>query len=104
MFYGNFFPILFILRFAFFAAFAIFVILTVVFWVIFAIKKYQWAKITAIVVSSVLGLIFLAGIATTILGGFMAFHNMPNLPFGRGNLHHFHNYNNLKNGFGLRRY
>lgn len=92
MFYGNFFPAIFILRFAAFAVFVIFAILTIVFWVIFAVKKYKWAKITAIVVSSILGLIFICGIAGTVLSGFMAFNRMP---LGRDMFHHF---NGLKQG------
>ncbi|MCL4385907.1 MAG: hypothetical protein M1479_09500 [Actinobacteria bacterium] len=95
-FYGNFFPAIFILRLAFSAAFVIFAILTIVFWVIFAAKKYKWAKITAIVVSSISGLIFICGIAGTVLTGFMAFNRMP---LGRDMFHHF---NNLRNG--IRRY
>ena len=73
--FGNFMPLLLLARVLPFIFISTLVILTVVFWVIYGIKKFKWAKITAIVLSSVLGLLFLGGIAMTICRGFMPFGN-----------------------------
>jgi len=54
----------------------ILVALTIIFWVIYGVNKFKWAKITAIVLSSVLGVFFIGSITMTILRGFM--------PMGRG--------------------
>lgn len=73
--FGNFLPLLMMARILPFIFISTLVILTVIFWVIYGINKYKWAKITAIVLSSALGLLFLGGIAMTICRGFMPFGN-----------------------------
>jgi hypothetical protein len=73
--FGNFIPLLMLVRILPFIFISTLIILTVVFWVIFGVKKFKWAKITAIVLSSVLGLLFLGGIAMTICRSFMPFGN-----------------------------
>lgn len=73
--FGNFIPLLLLTRVLPFIFISTLVILTVVFWVIYGVKKLKWAKITAIVLSSALGLLFLGGIAMTMLRGFMPFGN-----------------------------
>jgi len=54
-----------------FVLFAILVVLTIIFWVIYGVNKFKWAKITAIVLSAVLGLFFIGSIALTMLRGFI---------------------------------
>jgi uncharacterized membrane protein YqjE len=90
--FGNFMPLLLLARVLPFIFISTMVILTVIFWVIYGIKKYKWAKITAIVLSSVLGLLFLGGIAMTICRGFVPFGNTMH---GRGM---FNNFSGFKHG------
>lgn len=90
--FGNFLPLLLLTRVLPFIFISTLVILTVVFWVIFGVKKLKWAKITAIVLSSALGLLFLGGIAMAIFRCFV--------PFG-GAFHGremFNNFSGLKHG------
>src|SRR5674536_164910 len=94
--FGNFMPLLLLARILPFIFISTLVILTVVFWVIYAIKKFKWAKITAIILSSVLGLLFLGGIAMIICRGFMTFGNAFH---GRGMLNNFSGLNH-----GMRRF
>ena len=71
--FGNFLPLLLMARILPFIFISTLVVLTVIFWVIYGINKYKWAKITAIVLSSALGLLFLGGIAMTICRSFLSF-------------------------------
>jgi hypothetical protein len=90
--FGNFLPLVMLAKILPLMFVSTMVTLVVVFWVIYGIKKFYWAKITAIVLSSVLGLLFLGGIAITICRGFM--------PFG-GTFHGremFNNFSGLKHG------
>jgi hypothetical protein len=90
--FGNFLPLLMLARILPFIFISTLVILTVVFWVIYGVKKFKWAKITAIVISSALGLLFLGGITMIICRNF--------LPFG-GAFHGremFNNFSGLKHG------
>lgn len=68
---GNFMPLMMLTRILPFIIFIILVILTIVFWVIYGVNKFQWAKITAIVLSSVAGVFFIGSIAMITLKGFM---------------------------------
>lgn len=70
MYFGMYAPFMMIRVFSF-SLFTILVVLTVIFWVVYGINKFKWAKITAIVLSSILGLFFVSGIILTILRGFM---------------------------------
>jgi hypothetical protein len=90
--FGNFLPLMILARILPFIFIYTLIILTVVFWVIYGIKKYKWAKITAIVLSSALGLLFLGCIAMTMCRSFMPFGNALN---GRGMLN---NFSGLKHG------
>jgi len=90
--FSNFMPLFLLARILPFIFISTLVILTVIFWVIYGIKKFKWAKITAIVLSSALGLLFLGGIAMTICRGFMPFGNSIH---GRGMLN---NFSGLKHG------
>jgi hypothetical protein len=90
--FGNFMPLFLIARMLPFIFISTLVTLTVVFWVIYAIKKFKWAKITSIILSSALGLLFLGGIAMTICRGFMPFGNVIH---GREMLN---NFSGLKHG------
>jgi hypothetical protein len=90
--FGNFVPLLMMARILPFIFISTLVVLTVIFWVIYGINKYRWAKITAIVLSSVLGLLFLGGVAMATFRCFM--------PFGdafRGR-EMFNNFSGLKHG------
>ena len=87
----NFMPLLLIAKVLPFIFISTMIILTVIFWVIYGVKKLKWAKITAIVLSSVLGLLLLGGIVMTIFRGFMPFENSIN----RGM---FDNFSGLKQG------
>jgi hypothetical protein len=71
--FGNFLPLLLMARILPFIFISTLVVLTVIFWVIYGINKYKWAKITAIVLSSALGLLFLGGIAMIMCRGFLSF-------------------------------
>jgi uncharacterized membrane protein YqjE len=73
--FTNLMPLLLFARVLPFIFISTLVILTVIFWVIYGVKKYRWAKITAIILSSVLGLLFLCGITMTMVRGFMPFGN-----------------------------
>jgi len=89
--FSNFMPLFLIAKVLPFIFISTMVILTVIFWVIYGVKKLKWAKITAIVLSSVLGLLLLGGIVMTIFKGFMPFGNSIN----RGM---FDNFSGLKHG------
>ncbi|MHB8278968.1 MAG: hypothetical protein ACYDIA_15140 [Candidatus Humimicrobiaceae bacterium] len=71
IFFGNFIPLMILTRIVPFALFAILAVLTIIFWVIYGVNKFKWAKITAIVLSAVLGLFFIGGIALSMLRGFI---------------------------------
>jgi len=90
--FGNFMPLMMLAGLLPFMFISTMVILTIVFWVIYGVKKYKWAKITAIVLSSVLGFLFLSSIAMAMFRCFMpfggAFH-------GRGM---FDNFSGLRHG------
>jgi len=71
--FGSFMPLLIIAKVLPFIFISTIVILTIIFWVIYGVKKLKWAKITAIVLSSILGVLFLGAIAMTVFKGFMPF-------------------------------
>ena len=85
--FGGFMPLIMLTRILPLIFFIVLIILTIVFWVIYGVNKFQWAKITAIVLSSALGVFFIGSIAMTAFRGFM--------PMGR----------HMANGlYGIRRF
>ncbi|MEI7615218.1 MAG: hypothetical protein WCJ54_00785 [Actinomycetota bacterium] len=71
--FGNFMPLMMIAGAFTFMFISALVLLTIAFWIVYGVKKFKWAKITAIVLSSVLGLLFLGGITMAVCRGFMSF-------------------------------
>jgi hypothetical protein len=83
--FGDFMPFMMMLRVLPFLLISTLVVLVVVFWAIYGVNKFRWARTTAIVLSSILGFLLLSQIAIAACRGLMQFGGA----FHRGMLNDF---------------